>query len=288
MHQWIEAFDAHLTDERAVSRNTVAAYRRDLAQLATFLRDTGRDPQALGEADITAFAAWLARNGNAESSIARKLSAVRTFVRFLLSEELVSEDFTEGMPVRRGSRRLPTALSVRKVERLLGAPVGRGPSAARDRAMLELLYGCGLRVSELVNLRSGDLDLERRTVRCMGKGDKERVVPLGTTGVACVLAYLVHVRKTRRFVVSRAPRRRDHAAARVARGEARGAPRRAHGARHTPHTTALLRNAHARGGANLRAIQTLLGHARITTTQIYTHVDMEQLKRVYREAHPRA
>jgi len=299
MQQEIESFANHLAVERQLSPNTVAAYRSDLDSFARYVGDRRAD--TLVEADVVGFMEHRKGKGDAESSIARKVSAIRMFARFLCAEGVRTDDFTEAVESRRAPRRLPHALSGPKVKRLLASSSTRDPWGARrrsnldllrDRAMLELLYSSGLRVSELVALRVGDLDMERGFVRCLGKGGKERIVPVGQVARTWMAAY-----------VEESGRRSSHAGPFLFAGATGAAPSRqavwkmiraqARRAgiteRVTPHT---LRHSFAThllgGGADLRAIQEMLGHARITTTQIYTHVDREQLKRVYRDAHPRA
>lgn len=298
----VEAFANHLAVERQLSANTVAAYRRDLAQLAEYARSRGADAESLAETHLVGFMEERKRKGDADSSIARKASAARMFARFLCAEGIRADDFTEAVESRRVPKRLPEALSGPKVNRLLRAasrhdawePKRAKADVLRDRAMLEMLYASGLRVSELTGLKTADLDLQRGFVRCVGKGSKERIVPVGRAARTWVAAWLEE--RGRRagnrgaspylFAgrTGAAPSRQS-----VWQMIRRQARRAGIAERVTPHT---LRHSFAThllgGGADLRAIQEMLGHARITTTQIYTHVDREQLKRVYRAAHPRA
>jgi integrase/recombinase XerD len=298
----VEAFANHLAVERQLSANTVAAYRRDLEQFSQLVESRGASVDSLTEAHLVGFMERLKREGQAESSIARKVSAVRMFARFLCAEGIRADDFTETVESRRVPKRLPGALSAPKVNRLLRAatrhdawePKRPKADVLRDRAMLEMLYASGLRVSELTGVKTADLDLERGFVRCVGKGSKERIVPVGQAARVWVMAWLEE--RSRRdgnrsaspFLFAgrtgAAPSRQS--VWQMIRKQAR---RAGITDRVTPHT---LRHSFAThllgGGADLRAIQEMLGHARITTTQIYTHVDREQLKRVYRAAHPRA
>lgn len=286
-------FVEYLVAERGLSANTVAAYRRDVAQFAAHLGSSASNLGALTPGALTGFLDALRRRGQADTSVARKLSAIRVFARFLCAEGLLSDDFSEGLEEHRVPRRLPRPLSVARMRRLLDAPDVRRPDELRDRAIYELMYGSGLRVSEVVGLRVRDVDLEAGLVLCRGKGSRERLVPLGRAASLWVLRQIGRI----------APRGAPAPGASLFPGP-RGAPvsrhhvwrmLRAHARRAgieqrvTPHT---LRHSFAThmlgGGADLRAIQRMLGHASITTTEIYTHVDMEHLKRVYRAAHPRA
>jgi len=294
MRARIADFANHLTAERGLSPNTVAAYRRDLEQFAVFVEREGARLDTLAERHVVGFMAQMRRAGQADSSIARKVSAIKMFARFLCAEGALNEDFTETVESRRTAQRLPEPLSIPKVKRFLTAPNERNPRHLRDRALFELLYATGLRVSELVNLRLTDIDLERGFVRCLGKGSKERIVPVGQVACVCVARYLAdRARKTGRGSASPYlfPGRCGAALTRqrVWRLVQSGALRTGIEQRVTPHTLRHSFATHLLGrGADLRAIQEMLGHARLTTTQIYTRVDMERLKRIYRAAHPRA
>lgn len=297
MQEQIDAFIHHLIVERGLSQNTVEAYRRDLQQFAAYLAPFGgRQGVRLEEIqarDVVDWMATLQNAGQAKSSIGRKLSALKMFARFLVAEGLIGEDFTEGVEGRPIARRMPEPLSVSRVSRFLATPDVRHPRQLRDRAMFELLYAAGLRVSELVNLKLSDIDLEHGFLRCVGKGNRERVVPIGEVAAAWLLRYLpVRARRSRHahspylFPGAQGGPLTRQRVWKLVRAYVRkaGIPQRV-----TPHT---LRHSFAThllgGGADLRAIQEMLGHARISTTQIYTHVDREWLKRVYKAAHPRA
>jgi len=307
----LEAFVAHLRDERGLSAHTVAAYRRDLTQ---FLRFAGRagvtDPAQVEPLLLRRFLALLRTRGLAAASIARKAAALRSGFRFLARRGLVPDDPAAGLGAPRGPRRLPVVLKPRQVDRLLAGPEPVDPVGLRDRAILELLYATGIRVGELCGLRLGDVDLAADTVLVLGKGAKQRIVPFGEPARAALLDYLGNgraamapgpdpaapaTRASRRD--SRADgdalffnRRRKPMTQRDVRGMleryrvATGAP-----AGTSPHT---LRHSYAthllEGGADLRAVQELLGHVALTTTQTYTHVSNERLRRVYEQAHPRA
>jgi tyrosine recombinase XerD len=299
MIRLIEDFLNHLTVERGLSSNTVSAYRNDLHLFAGALHDQWRlklsaqpDVRKVKQGDVEAFTERLKREGQAETSIARRVSAIRMFARFLCAEGILKQDFSETVESRRMPQRLPAALSVRKVQRLLNCPQIRTSREIRNRAMLEVLYSSGLRVSELVGLRVDDFDFQRGTRRCIGKGNKERIVPVGAVACAWVTRHLSAREKPkdrRAEAVLFAGRRGPITRQEVWRVVKSHSKRAGITERVTPHT---LRHSFAThllgGGADLRAIQEMLGHARITTTQIYTHVDRERLRVIYRQAHPRA
>ena len=294
----------HLRVERGAADNTLSSYRRDLARYEQFL--TGRgigDPASVRESDVTSFLASL-REGTpgraplSASSAARTLVAVRGFHRFLALEGITNTDPAQGVAPPRVPKRLPKAISVTEVERLLSAAsLGDTPASLRDRAMLEVLYGAGARISEVVGLDLDDVDLDRGqgSVRLFGKGGKERVVPLGRYAQDAVTTYTVRARP------SLAARGRGTPAlllnlrgGRLSRQGAwavihAAAERAGLGDTVSPHT---LRHSFAThmldGGADVRVVQELLGHASVTTTQIYTMVTVQHLREVYAEAHPRA
>lgn len=291
MEQWIAAFAAHLIAERNLSPNTVQAYRRDLAQFADYLLQVGVAPEVLTEAHVAGFAQELTRRGMSATSVARKMTAVRVFARFLVSEGILPRDFTELMEAGRTQRKLPRTLSVSRTARLVSAPAGRTIRELRDRALMELLYASGLRVSEAVGLKLADVDLAEGWVRCVGKGSKERIVPIGKPAREWLLRYLQRYKRHGAPSLYLFPGRRGGALSRQEawRAVKRSAQKAGIVQRVTPHT---LRHSFAThllaGGADIRTIQEMLGHARLATTQIYTHVDMDRLKDVYRQCHPRA
>jgi len=295
----VAVFVAHLRDERGLSPHTVAAYRRDVTQFLSFAGRAGvTDPAAVEPLLLRRFLALQRTRGLAASSIARKGAALRALFRFLARRGLVAEDPAAGLGVPRGPRRLPVVLKARQVDRLLAGPQPADPVGLRDRAVLELLYATGIRVGELCGLRLGDVDLAADTVRVLGKGAKQRVVPFGEPARAALLDYLAGGRSAMlpeaETQVDREAlffnRRRKPMTQRDVRGMleryrvAAGAP-----VGTSPHT---LRHSFAthllEGGADLRAVQELLGHVALTTTQTYTHVSNERLRRVYEQAHPRA
>jgi integrase/recombinase XerD len=289
----------HLRAERGLAGNTVAAYRRDLTVYARYLDEVGiADPREAVADDLEAFVGWLrqqrtaAGSPYATSSVARTVVAVRGFHRFLAREGLTDADVSADLGTPRAGRALPKALSVPDTERLLSAPVGDEPLALRDRAILELLYGAGLRISELTALDLDDLDAVERLVRVRGKGDKERIVPYGEVAALALDRWTVQGRPSRNprsaavFVNARGGRLTRQGAWKIVRGHAE---RVGLGSAVSPHT---LRHSFAThlvdGGADVRAVQELLGHASVTTTQIYTLVSRAALREVYERAHPRA
>ena len=292
----------HLSVERGLSRNTLEAYRRDLSRYARFLEERGiDDPASAGEPEIAAFVQHLSRSeyepGKAyrPSSVARTLAAVRSLHRFLLREGDTTADPAEGVARPKVPRNLPRPLTVDEVTRLVAAPGDDGtPVTLRDRAILETLYGAGLRISELVGLDVDDVDVEEGSVRAIGKGSKQRVVPLGRYGVRAVEAYLVRGRPslaaTRTggalFLNQRGGRLTRQGCTNIIKAMAKHAGIRK---RVTPH---MLRHSFAthllEGGADVRVVQELLGHASVATTQIYTLVTQDRLREVYFDAHPRA
>jgi integrase/recombinase XerC len=303
----VAAFVAHLRDERGLSPHTVAAYQRDATQFLSFAGRAGvTEPAAVEPLLLRRFLALQRTRGLQASSIARKGAALRALFRLLARRGLVAEDPAAGLGVPRGPRRLPVVLKARQVDRLLAGPRPVDPVGLRDRAVLELLYATGIRVGELCGLRLGDVDLAADTVRVLGKGAKQRVVPFGEPARVALLAYLAGGRSAM-LPAPTPPGGREAAA--TADREAlffnrRGRPMTQRDVRGmleryrvavgapagtSPHT---LRHSFAthllEGGADLRAVQELLGHAALTTTQTYTHVSNERLRRVYEQAHPRA
>ena len=291
----IEQFRDYLGLEAGGSRHTVENYARDVRRFAEWAGARGRrDPQAVTAPDVRAFVYALKDLGLATATIRRQISALRAYYRFLVGEGHAVRDPTERIETPKGWRTLPTVLSVPEVERLIAAPAGEGPLPLRDRALLELGYATGARVSELVGLSLQDLLYEDGLVRVLGKGSKQRLVPLGRRALGQVALY---VRESRAALDRGRGRGRLFLNARGtplsrvgAWGIIRQAARRAGlTKRVTPHT---LRHTFAthllEGGADLRAVQEMLGHADLSTTQLYTHVDRDYLRSVHRQFHPRA
>ncbi len=291
---WLEGFRDFLALEAGHSANTVESYMRDLRRLGEFAISRGvRDPSRLTRPLLRDFVYLLKDLGLSAASIRRGVSAIRTYFGFLLGEGRVGDDPSDRLESPRRGRVLPDTLSVQEVEALLAAPNLDQPLAWRDRALLELAYGAGLRVSELCGLGLTDLLLSENLVRIFGKGGKERLVPIGRSVIGAASVYLHQMRPGPR------PRQEQEQVLLNARGGplsrvgAWGVVRRATQRagitkRVTPHT---LRHSFAthllEGGADLRAVQEMLGHADLSTTQIYTHVDREYLRSVHKQFHPR-
>lgn len=289
---WIDRYLHHLQTERRLSGNTRLHYRRDLMELLAFCVNTGvSDWRDLDTHQIRQFAAQAHRRGLSGRSIQRRLSAIRGFYNYLLREQAVSGNPAHDVSAPKSAQRLPDTLSVDDISSLLSMET-RDPLDVRDLAMLELMYSSGLRLSELVSLDTRDMDLEERVLRVTGKGSKTRLVPIGRKAIQALHAWLrlramqlaegetaVFTGRSGRRLGVRAVQQRVHRWA-----QRRGLPGDVH-----PHT---LRHSFAshllESSGDLRAVQELLGHADISTTQIYTHLDFQHLARVYDKAHPRA
>jgi integrase/recombinase XerD len=297
-----ERYLDHLAVERGLSDNTLVAYRRDLRRYAAFLARRGvRHATGVDEKTVRSFLASLSASTHGPearpyraTSVARTLSAVRSFHRFLLREGVADRDPSAGVPLPRLPRSLPRPIPLEDVRRLLEAPDGGTPIGLRDRAILELLYGSGLRISELTALDVDDLDLDEASLRVMGKGSKEREVPLGSFARDAVAAYLTRGRpalatgasRGALFLNARGGRLSRQSCARLLAGHVRTAriDRRVtlHTLRHSFATHLL------EGGADVRVVQELLGHASVATTQVYTLITSQHLREIYETSHPRA
>jgi integrase/recombinase XerD len=295
MENLIQEFIDYLGNEKGLAANTLESYSRDLRQYCGFLsEDSSQSFESASQATIVAYLMYLRKQGKATATIARRLAALKAFYQYLVRENYVTKDPTGDLSSPKLERKLPRVLTVNEVERLLAQPDITTPAGKRDKSMLELLYATGLRVSEMVNLNVADIDLKEGFIRCKGKGSKERVVPMGEIAVSALRNYmengrkrLVHDNRERSLFVNHHGKRltrqgfwkiiKKYAVQARIRKEI------------TPHTlrhsfaTHLLEN-----GADIRAVQEMLGHADISTTQIYTHVTKERLKDVYAKSHPRA
>jgi integrase/recombinase XerD len=291
----ISSFLTHVRVEKGLSTNTVSAYRRDLAKFDEFARKRKLALEAVSRDDLVDFLAGLYRRKLESKTVARHLVTLRNFFRFAQIQEHIPEDPSANLESPKIRRSLPGYLRLEEVERVLSQPDAKTPIGLRDRAMLEVLYSTGLRVSELIGLRISDLDAKVGCVRCIGKGDKERIVPVGKKALAIVEKYL---RDARAKLLGKAPptnilfvNQRGRQLSRVGVWKILSAYGRRAGLRLalTPH---MLRHSFAthllERGADLRSVQLMLGHADISTTQIYTHVVEERLKRIYKAHHPRA
>jgi integrase/recombinase XerD len=292
-------FLSYLELERGLSRNTLGAYRTDLLQYGEYLAAHDRDALKARPADIADFLAELAtgeggRPPCSAATIHRKAACLRSFYKHLRRDELVVDDPTAALSAPRRSKKLPHVLNYPEVQKLLAAPKGSEPTTLRDRAILEVMYGCGLRASETIGLDVADIDLREGFLRARGKGSKERLVPLGRQAILAINAYLRGGRQkligdrqeARLFVNFRGGPLTRQGLYKIVQKHARDAGL---AGQMSPHTlrhsfaTHLLMN-----GCDLRAVQEMLGHADISTTQMYTHLSGERLKEVYFSAHPRA
>lgn len=286
-------YAAFLQVEKGLAKNTVQAYLSDLRQFKAFLSERGLALAEVDADEVGFYLNHLAAQELSARSRARKVSALRNFFAFLVEEERVEENPCAYLPTPKLPRRLPQILTEQEVLALLEAPRLDKPAGYRDRAMLEVLYGSGLRVSELLALNLGDID-ELGFVRCTGKGNKERIVPLGSHALRATELYVRHARprlckdyrERALFVNQRGQRLTRQGFWKIIKAWAKEAGIEKN---ITPH---MLRHSFAthllRGGADLRSVQEMLGHADLATTQIYTHLDKGHLRDVYRQAHPRA
>jgi integrase/recombinase XerD len=292
-------FLAYLELERGLSRNTLEAYRSDLLQFGEFLRRRGLTLAETRHGDLAAFLSELASGGPerppvAAATLARKVAALRSFYRHLRREGTLEHDPTADLRGPRKTRTLPRVLTRGEVTRLLSEPQGAEPRALRDRALLEVMYACGLRASEAIGLEMADVDLDEGVLCARGKGAKERLVPIGRQAVGALRVYCLSGRpallgaraESSVFVNCRGTRLTRQGLYKIVQGHARRAGLQAkmspHTLRHTFATHLLA------GGCDLRSLQEMLGHADLATTQVYTHLSAERLKEAYFGAHPRA
>lgn len=294
MESLVRAFLNYLRVEKGLAQNTILAYGRDLKKFQSFAEVRGRTLKQINHDHIVDFLTSLYRSGLDSRSVARHLVTLRHFFRFAQIEGYVVEDPVASVESPRFRMRLPNHLSTDEVNRLLEQPDTSTPIGTRDKAMIELLYSTGLRVSELVNLRLSDLQMESGCLRCIGKGNKERMVPMGRSAVASIEQYLRQDRqsllrgKTSPYVfLNRFGGRMGRIGfwkklSEYGRKAGLRLKLKPHMLRHSFATHLLER------GADLRSVQLMLGHADISTTQIYTHVVKDRLKEVYKAHHPRA
>jgi integrase/recombinase XerD len=294
MQALLKEFSNWLATERGVSTNTESAYGNDLRKYVEFLASAGKsEPASVEPSDVYSYLAFLSECGLSPSSIRRELSSIRTFHRFLVAESLAGQDPSANVAPPKVWRRVPRALTVPEVESLLGQPDVSEDLGLRDKAMLEFTYATGMRVSEVITFRTRDLNLNTKTARCMGKGSRERLIPVGGVALKWIQQYLEEVRPG----LLRGPdpgtlflNWRGRPLSRMGFWKILAKYAGAAGTRSkvSPH---VLRHCFAthllEGGASLRDVQQMLGHKDISTTQIYTKVDMEYLKEVHRKYHPR-
>lgn len=300
MQEQINQFLDYLQTEKGYSNNTLAAYQNDLSQFLIFLQQLPAEQRPGSWRDVTrdhivSYILEMKEREYASSTVARKVAAVKSFFKFLENTGQIKTNPARELETPRAEKHLPATISAEEVDRLLEAPSGNSPAALRDRAMLELLYATGLRVSELVSLDVTDVDLDEGTVRCMGKGKKERILPIYERARQALAAYiqegrpqLLGGRKDEKalFLNRRGTRLTRQGLWLIIK---RYVEQTGIKGNVTPHT---LRHSFAthmlRGGADLRAVQKMLGHANISTTQIYTQVTPDHMREVYDESHPRA
>jgi integrase/recombinase XerD len=291
-------FLSYLELERGLSRNTLDAYRTDLHQYGEYLTAHHLDALAAGPADISEFLAELAtgevRPACSSATVHRKAACLRSFYKQLRRDELIGDDPTAALSAPRRAKKLPQVLNYAEVQKLLAAPRGDEPTTLRDRALLEVMYASGLRASETIGLEIADVDLHEGFLRARGKGSKERLVPLGRKAIAAIAAYMRSGRpklvgerhEAKLFVNFRGGPLSRQGLYKIVQRNARSAGL---SGQMSPHT---LRHSFAThllaGGCDLRAVQEMLGHADIATTQLYTHLSGEHLKDAYFKAHPRA
>jgi integrase/recombinase XerD len=292
-------FLAYLEFERGLSRNTLEAYRSDLLQFGAHLHRADADALAIGHAELAEFVAALAAGDGdrppvAPATLQRKVACLRSFYRHLRRQDLLAEDPTVHLKAPRQARKLPHVLSREEVARLLEQPRGTEPSTLRDRALLEVMYACGLRASEATALEVSDVDLDAGILRARGKGSKERLVPIGSAAGHALAAYLLRGRprlvgdrlEPCLFLNHRGSGLTRQGLYKIVQRHARSAGL---ASKMSPHT---LRHTFAThllaGGCDLRSLQEMLGHADIATTQLYTHLSADRLRDVYFDAHPRA
>lgn len=295
MKSLVEEFINYLAVERGLANNTLDSYNRDLKQFKGFLeKEKIENLQKATRNIIMSYLLFLQKRGRATATVSRHLAALKSFYHFLLREKYIEKDPTANLESPKLEKKLPHVLSVHEVEMLLNQPKAIEPGGLRDKAMLELLYATGIRVSELISLDVDHINLEMGYIRCFGKGSKERIVPVGSFARRCINEYLQKGRvklikvngEQSLFVNQHGKRLTRQGFWKIIKKYAR---RAGISKEITPHTlrhsfaTHLLEN-----GADLRSVQEMLGHADITTTQIYTHLTKGRLREVYTKSHPRA
>jgi integrase/recombinase XerD len=288
----IREYLSFLQVEKGLSKNSLESYRRDLVRLKALAESAGREPHLLGKAELTQFVMSLTREGLAARSVARALSAVRGFYRFLLLDGHIKADPTADIARPQGGQKLPRFLSQEEMEKLLEAPDTTTPEGVRDRTLFELLYATGLRVTELVTLQESNVDVDSGVLHCFGKGSKQRRIPIGRSAVSWLLRYqaarrlLLAGRESPRLFVGYLgrPLSRQNVWATLKRAAEKAGVEGV-----SPH---VLRHSFAthmlEHGADTRSVQAMLGHSDLATTQIYTHVTSERIRTVYERHHPRA
>lgn len=296
MKAQLQLFMNYLSVERGLSRNTLESYERDLTHFLDFAAAQGiSEVEGISKHHISRYLLQLRTQGKAVATVTRSMVSIRSFFQFLVRERAILQDPSIHMETPKQEKKLPKVMSIEEVERLLEAPQTSTPAGSRDKAMLEVLYATGIRVSELISLDMEHLNIPMGFIRCIGKGSKERIIPIGRIASDALLAYIDQMRgkfvkdgtqESGLFLNQQGTRLTRQGFWKIIKKYAK----EAHILKEiTPHTlrhsfaTHLLEN-----GADLRAVQEMLGHADISTTQIYTHVTKARMKEVYDQAHPRA
>lgn len=292
---WVKEYLYFLDVEKGLAKNTLESYGRDLKSFFCFLSNSNcTNPTNVSRTDIVSYLLHLQKNGKAVSTISRNLASIRSFYHFLIEEQVVKKDPCSDLESPRQEKKLPEILTISEVDLLLSQPNQLEVTGIRDKAMLEVIYATGIRVSELVSLNKVDINIDSGYLRCRGKGNKERIVPLGKIAVKNLYYYLeksrpklVKIESEEAFFVNHHGKRLTRQGfwkiikkyAELAKIKRKITP---HTLRHS-FATHLLEN-----GADLRSVQEMLGHADISTTQIYTHITRKKLRGVYEKTHPRA
>lgn len=294
MKEHIDQFIYFLEVERGVSNNTIQAYGRDLKKFGEYIKKHRKGLSSVTREDIVGYMMSLKDQDMSVSTISRNLASIKTFWKFMVTEQVLRENVAAVVETPKGWKNIPDVLNRQEVEQLLDAPLHKGWMGIRDRAILELMYATGMRVSEVSMLKKNNVNLDADFVKCFGKGGKERIVPLGRIAKKAITRYLEHARnklyvkvQDDHLFLSRLGKKISRQSLwKMIRKYAKSAGIKKH---ITPHT---LRHSFAthllEGGAELRGVQELLGHADISTTQVYTHVNKEKLKKIHDEFHPRA
>ncbi|MGB2661663.1 MAG: site-specific tyrosine recombinase XerD [Candidatus Omnitrophota bacterium] len=294
MEEYIDQFIDFMEVERGVSPNTIQSYRRDIKKFINYIRKIKKDISDVSRDDVTGFMKDLKQKGLSAGTIARNLASLKTFWKFLVMEHIVPENIAAVIETPKTWKTIPDVLNRQEVEKLLDAPPRKGAAGIRDRAILELMYATGLRVSEVKDLRKTNVNLEAGFVKCSGKGGKERIVPLGSVAKKAIEKYLESARQklSKRtgdehlFLSKLGKSLSRQSIWKMIRKYSKETGIKKH---ITPHT---LRHSFAthllEGGAELRGVQEMLGHADISTTQIYTHINKDKLRKVHDKYHPRA
>jgi len=294
MEELLQDFIYYLTVEKGLSQNTLDCYKRDISSYLKFLKEKNREVKNADRQVIAEYLQYMRSKGHADSTVSRNMASLRSFYQFLMEDNILSDNPTFQVESPRIEKKLPRVLSTDEVDRLLAQPSSNGIIGVRDKAMLELLYASGIRVSELVSLEVTDFNPEVGFLRCRGKGKKERIVPIGSVAVDRVQEYLYRCRgKLAREETEKALFVNQHGKRLTRQGFWKILKKYARKARITgeitPHTlrhsfaTHLLEN-----GADLRSVQEMLGHSDISTTQVYTQITRRKIREIYDKTHPRA